>query len=274
MIHWIIDIGLPWIFYFDYPATGLFRITSYQIFAIIGISIAYFVLIFSDRKKRIFRSGGDLDLFFGFAIIACFIVSGIFTFSFNVIRDVESFQIEKIYLYGGYTSLAGILGLTFFVILYSKISKNILNKTEYFNSVTHAGVIGMAIGRLGCLTSGCCYGKEHEGLISVIYNTEFIAPVNITLIPIQLYEVFVLLLIALMIHHSYKRNNDYAFINFFILYPVWRFLAEFFRGGSEHEMKILLNMNIYQIISVMFLVSSVSSLLFFKRRNSSMAMRK
>ena len=130
--------------------------------------------------------------------------------------------------YGGFIVVA--LGL----LIYVKSFK--LKLTDFTDVYAVAIPLGHALGRIGCLFGGCCYGMPYNGPFAVTYseNTLSNAPKNIPLLPIQGIEaglLIVLFIILLIIYFKSKGKNT-ALIGYFLGYSVIRFVLEYFRYDS------------------------------------------
>jgi phosphatidylglycerol:prolipoprotein diacylglycerol transferase len=100
-------------------------------------------------------------------------------------------------------------------------------------------VIGQAIGRLGCLAAGCCYGKPADVPWAVVFRDVYAArnvgtPLDTPLHPTQLYESLACLLIigALLWLAPRKRFDGQVALAYVALYSAARFVIEFFRGDA------------------------------------------
>lgn len=95
--------------------------------------------------------------------------------------------------------------------------------------------IGHAVGRLGCFSAGCCYGKTaHIPWAVTFLHPESLARTGIPLHPTQLYESIgeflnFLVLITLRRHSFFKGQLFWTYV---FLYSVLRFVVEFFRGDE------------------------------------------
>ncbi len=93
--------------------------------------------------------------------------------------------------------------------------------------------IGHAVGRLGCFSAGCCYGKPAGVPWAVTFvDPECLARTGIPLHPTQLYEalgefLIFCLLIVLRRYRSFKGQLLWVYI---VFYSFLRFTVEFFRG--------------------------------------------
>ena len=99
--------------------------------------------------------------------------------------------------------------------------------------------LGQAIGRIGCLMAGCCYGKPADLPWSITFSNpaakELVGtPLGIPLHPVQLYEsLFCLALFFVLLRQLKKKHFDGQVILLYALsYAVIRFFLEFVRGDS------------------------------------------
>lgn len=88
--------------------------------------------------------------------------------------------------------------------------------------------------RIGCFTSGCCYGRLYTGILSVKYTTYIENSININLrFPVQLLEslfdlgLFVYLLTLL---RSKEWRSKNILIRYLTIYSIGRFFLEYLRG--------------------------------------------
>jgi len=97
--------------------------------------------------------------------------------------------------------------------------------------------LGHAIGRLGCFSAGCCFGKETHHFWGVVFTNPLAnsisgTPLNVPLQPTQLFEAAVELANFLVLTWMFKRRkfDGQVLGAFFILYGTARFFLEFLRG--------------------------------------------
>jgi phosphatidylglycerol:prolipoprotein diacylglycerol transferase len=100
--------------------------------------------------------------------------------------------------------------------------------------------LGQAIGRIGCLSAGCCYGKPASIPWAVTFTNSYAnenvgVPLYIPLHPTQLYESIGAfgLFLYLMWRLSKRRVHGVIILEYLILYAVLRFAIEFFRGDDR-----------------------------------------
>lgn len=100
--------------------------------------------------------------------------------------------------------------------------------------------LGHAIGRLGCFSAGCCFGRPASVPWAVIFTDPVAGeqtgvPLHLPLHPTQLYEsaaetLIFLLLLGLRRRKSYE---GHLILTYLALYSVARFIIEFYRGDER-----------------------------------------
>ena len=127
--------------------------------------------------------------------------------------------------------------LTAVVILVAYSYRNKLSYGKLGDVYAAPLALGHAIGRLGCFSAGCCYGKPTSMPWGVVFTSPYAhqlvgTPLGIPLHPTQLYEaiweavnVFILFRLGLGKRPSGQVIGAYSF-----LYGLTRFTVEFFRG--------------------------------------------
>lgn len=96
--------------------------------------------------------------------------------------------------------------------------------------------IGHALGRLGCLMAGCCYGSHCELPWAITFrNPLSLAPLNIPLHPTQIYESLGLFAIAGGLHLFQKQQKyrGQMFALYLAAYAILRTTVELYRGDQE-----------------------------------------
>lgn len=131
--------------------------------------------------------------------------------------------------------------------------------------------LGHAIGRLGCLLAGCCYGRPTDVPWAVTFRNPAAAanvgtPLGIPLHPTQLYETGAEILILTLLLSTEKRGRAFAgrtFWLYMLLYGITRFVIEFYRGDPRGMVGTL---STSQFISVLLVPLSVGMLVWLSRR--------
>jgi phosphatidylglycerol:prolipoprotein diacylglycerol transferase len=116
--------------------------------------------------------------------------------------------------------------------------------------------LGHAIGRLGCFTAGCCYGKPTMMPWGVVFTDPYAhqlvgTPLGLRLHPTELYEAaaeFINFFILLRLGVG-KRPSGQVFGAYMMLYGVTRGTIEFFRGDPGRTLLFGGALSLMQIVS-------------------------
>ena len=207
---------------------GISWLDSYVVFAVLGIVAAVLVGFF--RKKRF---GVDWRDIFGLVCSAVIgiVVGGKLLFIITEIPAIVNHGfsaeiIESRVLNSGFVFYGGVIGAYLFTLLYAKLVKK--DKKTLLNFVTPCYPAFHALGRIGCLFAGCCYGVEADFGIKR-------AGEEIYRFPVQLIEALCLVVITVLLilyeNDRIKRGKNYfALIPYILLYAPTRFILEIFRG--------------------------------------------
>ncbi len=101
--------------------------------------------------------------------------------------------------------------------------------------------LGHAIGRMGCLLAGCCYGRATDLPWGITFTNTLAAanvgtPLEIALHPTQVYEAIAELTVLALLLSGERRWRPFAgrtFWTYLVLYPTARFVIEFYRGDPR-----------------------------------------
>lgn len=221
------------------------EVTSYSIFVGLGliVGILWFYLTVSRKNKtRGYKPFVIVlsALFFGA------IGSKILVIIENIKPLINDFSQISVFIYTGKSIVGGLIGGYIGVI----IAKRILNIKEkrFGNQIAPAIALGMAIGRIGCFLTGCCFGIETSLPIGVDFGD------GINRIPTQLIEMVFCLLLFILLFYRQKTNKELQpgilFYNLILYYFIFRFFIEFIRGTEKN----ILCFSVYQIISILGII--------------------
>lgn len=193
-----------------------------------------------------------------------------------------------------YALLGGIIGARLYFILFSDPAFYLKNPWEIF-AVWHGGIgvigslfggalvalwycrkkeisfwklgdtlapgiaLGQTIGQFACLFNGDSYGKPTDLPWAIMYtDPRSLAPLNIPLHPIELYEMAAYFLVFLIVWKTRKkyRADGFAFFTYLSAYGVARFSVEFFRG---HPAIFAWGIPAAQVFSVALVLASLVS---------------
>ena len=133
--------------------------------------------------------------------------------------------------------------------------------------------LGHAIGRLGCLMAGCCYGRLAEVPWAITFTNPLAAtnvgtPLGVPLHPTQLYEAGAELVIFLLLIATERKGRYFpgrTFWTYILLYSLTRYVVEIYRGDPRG---IVLGFSTSQFISLLLAPLAVAMLLWLRRRSA------
>ena len=240
-----------------YPYLSLFgkTIGTYGLCMVIGFFLVCFFAWY--RGKSLGLKIEDILLTAAFALLGALVGGGglyiLVTYSAEEIVEFIrqgnfGFLMSGIVFYGGL--IGGVLG-AFAGIRVANCP---------FCAVERAAVpfvpLGHAVGRVGCVMAGCCYGFEYEGIFALHYphSVSGLDPAQ-GYFPIQLLEALlncVVCVTLVLLSQKKLRTFDLLFA-YFGLYAVERFVLEFFRGDAVRG--IYFSLSSSQWISVLLLLA-------------------
>lgn len=234
---------------------GEITLRTYGFFVAVGVLFAYnYVRYFGVKLKNIDKE--FLSNFLFYTILIGFLggrvgyVVGNFEYYRNNLLDIFKIWEGGLVFYGGF--ILGLLFGIFYVILNKKDLLDIMD-------ISSVGLyLGLSIGRIGCFFAGCCYGMPTKSVLGVVFNhPESLAPIGVKLLPTQLFESFYSFLIFLILHFFLIKNilKKRLFFLGGMIYAVFRFINEFFRGDNKDTL-------LYNIFSPAQVISIVVFILF------------
>ena len=152
-----------------------------------------------------------------------------------------------IYLSGGFVFYGGLIAALIAACYWCRSFK--INIYDAAAVLLLALLITAGCGRIGCSLIGCCHGKETLSPLYVMYIKSEIAPNGVHLVPTQLYEA--ILDFALAIYFTVcamKNKKEHILDQYLIIYSVFRFIIEFYRGDTARG--FILGLSLSQWISI------------------------
>jgi phosphatidylglycerol:prolipoprotein diacylglycerol transferase len=145
------------------------------------------------------------------------------------------------YWEGGLMFQGGLLSGLLLTIILAFLKR--LNFLVMADAIAPALALGQAIGRIGCLLAGCCYGRiAPEKLpIALTFPLGSIAPSGLPLYPTQIMESVGLFLIIIVLTLVLRRPRPVGLVlaYYLALSGLLRFAVDFYRGDNRGP-KILL----------------------------------
>jgi phosphatidylglycerol---prolipoprotein diacylglyceryl transferase len=173
-------------------------------------------------------------------------------------RPLEIFMFWK----GGLVFLGGALLAALSVYLFFR--RRSMSVWPWADCFAPALALGDFFGRFGCLSAGCCYGRECDLPWAITFtNPATLAPLDIALHPTQIYHslsALITFLILLASRNRLKRPGQ-LFGLFLMLYSVFRITVEFFRGDYRGDFGIF---SVTQMLALFVMAAGIA--LFRTRR--------
>lgn len=140
---------------------------------------------------------------------------------------------------GGLVFYGGLVAAILGIALYCRWRG--LAVMRVFDTFSPMVALGHAIGRLGCLAAGCCFGRETDVPWALVFPPGSQAPAGVPLHPTQLYEVGfnALLCVALLWLLPRRRYDGQVFAALLVLYPAFRMVNETLRGDEVRGTTVL-----------------------------------
>jgi phosphatidylglycerol:prolipoprotein diacylglycerol transferase len=234
---------------------GPFTVYSYGLMLVIGFVVAAWLAC--QQAKRL---GLDPDTIFNLAFIA--FVSGVAgarmfyvldNLGYYLAHPVEIIMLQR----GGLAWFGGLILGTISAVVYIKVKRLSVYRT--LDLIVPFVALAQAIGRIGCLLNGCCFGKHADVGMYFPAHQEI-------LIPTQLYSTLLLVVIYIILRflQDAPHRDGQVFYVYLLLYAVKRFFIEFLRGDSPVAM---FGLTLFQLLSIaVFLISAVSLTIIYKAK--------
>jgi len=216
-----------------------YAVPSFAVFFALGFTTTFIWAFYEARRVGI---NPEKALEAGFWIfIGIIIGSRLFSFLFERETYGEGpLRFLRIWE-GGMVLYGGAAGCIISCMVASKIMK--LPLGEMADVVAQAGILGVTIGRVGCIFAGCCYGRPSEAAWCMRYtdpsSPAFQMVGNQCLYPAPVYSALWLLAVFLFLVWLSRRKSFPGQVawSFYIVYPVGRFIIEFYRGDPRGFIK-------------------------------------
>ena len=259
---------------FNLPVIGNeITIYTYGFCSALGFLFGYLLLIYRAKKNGINQdSAGDVLFYSAIIGIIGARLSYVFV-NWNYYSDNLS-EIHKIYnggiiFYGGaVTGLAG-------GIIISLIKK--INAFDMLDLAAPSLTLGHFFGRIGCYMYGCCHGAvcDKSHFFSAVFpknSPAFLKQVKdglidrysgcaMPVIATQVIEAAFLLILTfflLFYDKKFKKFKGELFALYLLIYSMFRFTIEFFRGDYEKEFIFFNLLTLSQMISLGLFIIALS----------------
>lgn len=243
---------------------------TYGVLVATGVIVGLFVARWQARKQGL-NADQIWNLGIYMVLIALFgsklwLVLGDLPYYWHNPREIFSFAT----LQSGGDIFGGVMFGLLFIILYAYRQKlSYLVLADVFAAPL---ALGHAIGRMGCFSAGCCWGKPTTMPWGITFTNPLAAqlvgtPLNVRLQPTELYGAGVELInfLILIWLGRRKRFTGELVATWMILYGIERGIIEFFRGDPGRGMMFGGTVSFMQFVCVAMIL--FGSWLFVKNRS-------
>ena len=138
----------------------------------------------------------------------------------------------------GFVVYGGIIGGVLCGILYCKIKK--VEFLKHFDLLSPSVAVAQGFGRIGCFLAGCCYGRETDSFLGIVFHDSAYAPNGVRLLPTQLFSSAGDFMIAIILILYAKKGRTAGKVGalYIVLYSVGRFFIEFLRNDYRGSVGI------------------------------------
>ena len=257
----------------DLFSIGRFTVHGYGLMIGLGFMAAVFAGCYIAKKRGL--SDGDFTNIAIFVLVFGFLGGKLL----HVIVEFKAFLESPMSVLGseGFAVYGGILSGIATIYIYCRIKK--LNFLEYIDLFAVSVPLNQALGRIGCLLAGCCYGRETDSSFSLVFPEGCIAPAGVKLLPTQPimaagnFLIFAIQMILYMrslpgknADKSEGEKHPYipgaATALYLIMYSIGRFLIEYLRDDPRGNVGIF---STSQFIAIFTLAAGVILYVLIKR---------
>jgi len=198
---------------------------SYGVMAFIG---GFFVLLFIFfRLEKYQIAFFDFLILFALGIVGGIVGSKLMFAITQIPWLIDNFTLKNLIMLipqSGYVYYGGLFGVL--LALRIAVRKNTDKGHRVFRLIIPAIPLFHGFGRIGCMMAGCCYGKKLSGSL-------YVGMFGFDRIPVQLIEsTFEFFMFAFFCVLEKRESKHYSLGNYLVLYAIFRFIIEFFRGDE------------------------------------------
>lgn len=246
-------------------------IPPYGLMILVALLLAFCFIILAARRLNL--DAENLIYYFVISGVGALVLAKLLYILVSLNDIVEAAKIMDLpelilrYSRGGFVFYGGLLGalLVFSII---KRRENLDAETVYPVMVPALAIFA-GISRIGCLLTGCCYGARTDSAFSIIYHHSQIAPCDVPLIPVQLYEAVFQILLAItliLITKYFAKTRRHLLTIYLASYATFRFILEFYRGDLSRGIYLGLSTSQWISIIIIFILIFKSLFQLSKRR--------
>lgn len=230
---------------------GFIEVRWYGIMVVLAVLSIVAISLLEARRRKI-----DVDHIYNLTVWSV-ISAVLFARLFHVIDNFSYYVQHPLQILTNFEGLAvygAVFGILLASIIYCRVKK--LRFWTMGDVIAPGALVGMAVGRVGCLLNGCCYGLPADLPWSIVYtNPDSYAPLGIPMHPTQIYHI-VWNLVAFGIIwglRKHVRPDGVLFLLYLAFYAAGDLTVRFFRVGEP----FLFGMQQAQVIGILILIITV-----------------
>jgi len=210
---------------------GNFELRSYGVIFALSLLIGFWV-----SGKEAERKGLDPKLIQDFAVYA--LIGGIIGARIYFILFSEPayflqhpWEILAVW-HGGIGVIGSLLGGALVAVWFCR--KNNITFWRFGDILVPGIALAQTLGQFACLLNGDSYGKPTDQPWAITYtDPRSLAPLNVPLHPIEIYEMVVYFAVFLLVWKTRKKHqaDGTVLLTYLSAYGLARFFIEFFRGN-------------------------------------------
>jgi phosphatidylglycerol---prolipoprotein diacylglyceryl transferase len=228
---------------------GNVEVTSYAFFMLLAIVSGLLVYLYQLKIDNVKNSNSIYIAIFALTFGTIGAKLPILFLYWDQVISADSLDI----FFTGRSIVGGLIG----GFLGTVLSKKLFHiKEKMGNQLAIPVVVGMAVGRIGCLLTGCCFGTE----TSLPWGIDF--GDGVLRHPTQAYEFIFDILLAFYLYHRKTKGvaPGYLFRMFLTYYMGFRFILEFIRV----EEIVFLGLTVFQLLCIITILY-VNRIYFIKK---------
>ncbi len=240
---------------------GPFFLPAWHVFFVLGAFAAYFYLLKMRRASAPEISEADLAWTYAFGYVGGYAGARLLTIAVNERATINSVAdiIRQLFTFGAMTFYGGLIGAVVLAWLYARWRR--LNAWALLDLAMPAGILGLAVGRIGCFLNGDDYGRPTalQGVAAPWWSVRFPnLDDHIARVPVQLLEAFVALAIVFVCvlltkqRRWHWRRGSIGLLAM-LTYAASRFLLEFLRGDPDRGYILIDWLSTSQFISLLII---------------------
>ena len=235
----------------------------------ISISFAVVVIVGHILTKKFKLNNDNFFLLLSYCMLGAFVGAKVLYLfvSFPKIEwnRIGEFQYLIYFFNSGFVFYGGVIGAGLGAILAAKLHS--IPVYEYTNLYIPILPFAHALGRVGCHLASCCYGVPYDGIGHIIYHAPAVAPVGVSLFPVQLVEAGLNIILGLfLLHYVLKKRNNLALLLYGGAYGILRFILEYWRYDISERGSYYF-FSVSQWISIGIVLLSVGTYFFLRKSN-------